>query len=137
MKTRRSFLKKIAAGTALATIPMSNLKAAVKSKKYEGILIHHVFFWLKNPENQQDRTQFEKAIDKLTTIDVIRKSHLGVPAQTEEREVVDHSYTYSLMLIFDSKENQDIYQVHPKHQEFVDNNQHLWEKVVVYDSVDA
>lgn len=137
MKTRRSFLKKVAAGTALASIPLGALKASVKPRKYEDILIHHVFFWLKNPKNQQDRTQFEKAIEKLTSIEVIRKSHLGVPAPTEEREVVDHSYTYSLMLIFNSKEDQDIYQIHQKHQDFVDNNQQLWEKVVVYDSVDA
>lgn len=137
MKTRRSFLKRLTAGTFLAALPLDGVNAATKKKHYSGILIHHVYFWLKNPENEADRKQFEEAINKLTSIDVIRNAHFGVPASTEEREVVDHSYTYSLMLIFDGKEDQDIYQAHPKHKEFVDKNQHLWEKVIVYDSVDA
>ncbi|MCA1758894.1 MAG: Dabb family protein [Bacteroidales bacterium] len=29
-----------------------------------------------------------------------------------------------------------MYQVHPLHVKFVEENSHLWDKVVVYDSVD-
>ncbi len=137
MKTRRSFLKKITAGTALATLIFNPVNASGKARDYSNVLIHHVFFWMKNPDNQNDRKQFENAIHKLTSIKLIHKSHFGVPAPTEDREVVDHSYSYSLMLIFKSKEDQDVYQTHPTHKDFVDNNQHLWDKVVVYDSVDA
>ena len=36
------------------------MKAAVNSKKIKGNFIHMVFFWLKNPENQNDRMSFEK-----------------------------------------------------------------------------
>jgi hypothetical protein len=64
-------------------------------------------------------------------------SHIGVPASTEERDVVDHSYSVSYMAFFDSKEDQDIYQTHPIHLKFVEDNSHLWKKVVVYDSVDV
>jgi hypothetical protein len=41
------------------------------------------------------------------------------------------------MTVFDSREDQDSYQVDPIHQAFVAENSHLWNKVVVYDSVDA
>ncbi|MFO8000123.1 MAG: Dabb family protein [Marinilabilia sp.] len=137
MKTRRSFIKKLSAGSLLTAMTVFPLKASEKNKTISDVLIHHVFFWLKNPESKADRKQFEEAIRKLTTIEQIRESHFGVPAPTEERDVVDHSYTYSLMLIFNNKEDQDKYQVHPDHKEFVDKNEHLWEKVAVYDSVDV
>ena len=101
-----------------------------------GALIHHVFFWLKEPANPQVRKQFEAALKKLLRVKTIRISHVGVPASTESRDVVDHSYSYSLMVVFDSKEDQDSYQVDPIHQAFVAENSHLWNKVVVYDSVD-
>ena len=37
------------------------------------------------------------------------------------------------MMIFNSTQDQDIYQVHPIHKAFVDKYSHLWDKVVVYD----
>lgn len=38
--------------------------------------------------------------------------------------------------MFDNQAGQDTYQLHPLHVKFVEENSHLWEKVVVYDSVD-
>jgi hypothetical protein len=136
MKSRRSFLKKLTAVTTLASLTFSQVKASTKKKHYSNVLIHHVFFWLKNPNNADDKKQFEAAINKLTEIGVIKNSHFGIPAPTEDRDVVDHSYSYSLMLIFNSKKDQDIYQVHPAHKTFVEKNQHLWKRVIVYDSID-
>lgn len=137
MKTRRSFLKRLTASAILGWLIYSPVRAVNKNKKMTNVLIHHVFFWLKNPESAEETGQFEMALKKLATIDVIRDSHIGVPASTEERDVVDHSYSFSLMLVFDGKKDQDIYQKHPVHLEFVKNNEHLWQKVLVYDSVDA
>ncbi|HKK63693.1 MAG TPA: Dabb family protein, partial [Bacteroidales bacterium] len=94
------------------------------------------YFWLKNPENKNEREQFEEAIHELIKVPAIKTSHLGVPASTEQRDVVDHTYTYSLLVVFDTKTDQDIYQEHPIHLEFVEKNSHLWDKVVVYDSTD-
>lgn len=105
-------------------------------KPLSNILIHHVYFWLKNPEDKAVQQQFEQALQKLVTIDEIKNYHIGIPASTEERDVVDHSYSYSLMVIFDNKKNQDIYQKHPTHLEFIEKNEHLWARVKVYDSVD-
>ena len=96
--------------------------------------IHHVYFWFKKPVTDQDRSRFENALKKLVTIETIVDMHLGVPALTL-RDVVDSSYKYSLLLTFKNKEDQDIYQTHPTHLQFIDDFSDLWEKVVVYDSV--
>jgi len=136
MSNRRTFLKKAAAAVGLFGVSSFSLKAQKTMNPLSNILIHHVYFWLKNPEDRKVREQFETALQKLVTIDEIKNSHLGIPASTEERDVVDHSYSYSLMVIFNSKEDQDIYQKHPIHLEFVEQNEHLWKKVKVYDSVD-
>jgi len=137
MKNRRTFLKKLAAGTVAAGFLSFTKKASAGEVQLKGALIHHVFFWLKEPDNKAHRKQFEKALEDLIKVETIKVSHIGVPAETEERGVVENSYTYSYMVMFDSLKDQNIYQKHPLHLKFIEENEHLWEKVVVYDSVDA
>lgn len=98
-------------------------------------LLHHVFFWLKNPDSEADRAALIAGIKALGAIETVRAIHVGIPASTEKREVVDNSYHVSELLCFDDVEGQDIYQVHPLHQEFVEKYSHLWSKVVVYDTL--
>ena len=100
----------------------------------EHLFIHHVYFWLKKPVTQKVRNKFKKALKELVTIETIIGNNLGIPAKTN-RDVIDSSYTYSLLVTFRNKEDQDIYQTHPTHLKFIDDCQSLWEKVVVYDSV--
>lgn len=136
MKNRRSFIKKAAASVALAgMVPMAQ-SASAGEVKMTGALIHHVFFWLKEPKNEAHKKQLVKALNDLLKVETIRISHIGFPAGTESRDVVDHSYSVSYMVIFDDQAGQDAYQVHPLHVKFVEENSHLWNKVVVYDSVD-
>ena len=101
------------------------------------LLIHHVFFWLKNPGSQADRDLLISGLRTLKTIDVVRRLHIGVPASTEKRDVVDNSYDVSELMFFDSVEDQKQYQDHPVHMEFVKKYSHLWEKVTVYDSLEV
>jgi len=100
-------------------------------------VLHQVFFWLKNPESTEDRDALIAGLKTLEAIKQVRGIHIGVPASTEQRDVVDSSYQVSELLMFDSAEDQDAYQVDPIHQKFVDECSHLWAKVVVYDSVAA
>ena len=136
MQNRRLFIKKLSISTAVASLFAFPKSSNAENEPIEDVLIHHVYFWLKNPESKADREQIEKAIQKLVKVETILHSHFGVPASTEKRDVVDHSYTYSLMLIFASKSDQDVYQVHPIHKKFVEENSHLWDRVIVYDSTD-
>lgn len=97
--------------------------------------IHHVYFWLKNPESTRDCKQLIKGLNKLSAVATIKAFHIGVPATTS-REVIDSSYAVSWLLLFKNREDQDSYQTDPIHLKFIDECAHLWSKVVVYDTVE-
>ncbi|MDO6434378.1 Dabb family protein [Flavitalea sp. BT771] len=100
------------------------------------MFVHHVYFWLQHPERVEDRAALVAGLRKLSKVGTIRQHHIGVPAATD-RGVIDNSYSVSWMLIFDTPEDQDSYQVDPIHLQFVKECSPLWSKVVVYDSIDA
>lgn len=96
---------------------------------------HVVYFYLNNPDNSEDRAAFENSLKKFLDNSLYAKTKfIGIPAETP-RDVVDNSYTYSLILSFPSKEIQDKYQEEPAHLVFIEESSHLWKKVQVYDSV--
>jgi len=97
--------------------------------------IHHVFFWLKKSKNQEDQAKLVAGLEKLRDISDITGFHIGIPAITD-RPVIDSSYDISLGIFFDIPEAQDAYQIDPLHLAFIDECKHLWERVVVYDSID-
>lgn len=96
--------------------------------------VHTVFFWVKTDVTQEQKDAFYQGLLKLKTIDAIETGYVGVPAPTN-RPVIDSSYDYSITFVFKTAEDQDAYQVHPEHHEFIAAFNHLWEKVVVYDAV--
>ena len=98
-----------------------------------GQVLHHVFFWLKNSGSESDKQKLMEGLETLREIPEVKELMIGGPASTLEREVVDSSFDVSELMIFRSVKDQDAYQVHSLHQEFIDNYGHLWEKVVVYD----
>lgn len=101
----------------------------------KGSFTHTVLIWLKNPDSQEDRIKFETEVKAfLYNSEFAKEVHIGTPAHTE-REIVDSSYTYSLLVTFDSKEDQDAYQKEPVHLKFVEECEHLWNKVLIYDSI--
>lgn len=136
MKNRRSFIKKTVAGITLAGLIPFTKNSMAGEVKITSALIHHVFFWLKEPKNEAHKKQLVNALNELLKIKTIKMSHIGLPAGTESRDVVDHSYSVSYMVMFNSQADQDSYQVDPIHLKFVEDNSHLWNKVIVYDSVD-
>ncbi|MEO5995108.1 MAG: Dabb family protein [Chitinophagaceae bacterium] len=99
------------------------------------IFIHHVYFWLNNPDSSEDRDQLIEGIKKLTRVQSIKTFHIGKPADTN-RSVIDTSYSLSWLLTFDTNENEASYQTDPIHLKFVEECKHLWKKVVVYDTID-
>ena len=101
----------------------------------ENVLIHHVYFWLKNADNINDKNALVAGLKKLSSVSTIQQFHIGQPAGTS-REVIDGSYAISWCLIFASKDDEAVYQTHPTHLHFIETCSHLWSKVVVYDSVD-
>src|SRR5712664_3742321 len=94
-----------------------------------GIFVHHVYFWLKNPDSAEDRTRLVAGLQKLYRVGTIRQFHIGQPAATS-RDVIETSYAISWMLLFDTDADQASYQTDPIHLEFVKECSPLWSKVV-------
>lgn len=97
------------------------------------MIIHHVFFWLKEPDNVAHSAQLRQGLHTLAAIPQVKQLLVGGPASTEKRPVVDSSYQVSELMYFNSLEDQAVYQEHPIHQAFVQQCSHLWSKVLVYD----
>ncbi|WP_211352182.1 Dabb family protein [Dinghuibacter silviterrae] len=104
--------------------------------EFSNQFIHHVFFWLHQPDNIQDRDRLIQGLRTLVAIPGIQRAHIGVPAGTT-RDVVDASYAVSWLAVFDDRAAQDAYQVDPVHLAFVEACGHLWTRVVVTDSITA
>src|SRR4026208_1303975 len=129
--TRRHFIGELAlAGSAALT---AGVFANFTTKE---MFVHHVYFWLKNPASRNDKDKLVEGLKKLSKVKTIKKFHIGQPAATN-REVIDSSYAISWLVLFDNKEEQDSYQTDPIHLKFVEEWSPLWEKVIVYDSVDV
>src|SRR5436190_6130266 len=69
-------------------------------------MVHHVFFWLKNPGSETDRQQLMEGLRTLKGVKEVKQLLIGTPASTEKREVVDNSYDVSELMYFDNVEGQ-------------------------------
>lgn len=97
--------------------------------------VHTVFFWMKDPANEVANKKFEVSLRKfLDSSKYARTQFIGRPPKAT-REVVDDSFTYSLVLSFKSAEAQENYQKEAAHLVFIEESQELWDKVVVYDAM--
>ena len=125
--SRRRFIGKSAAATTA-------LLAGGSTSKKQAMFVHHVYFWLKNPDSREDKKRLIDGLKKLAKVKTIKMAHIGQPAATN-RDVVDRSYAISWLLFFDSAADQDSYQTDPIHLKFIEECSPVWSKVVVYDSV--
>lgn len=133
--SRRNFVKTAAA--AAATLPLAAATSAeAKPKGMKSVFVHQVYFWLKNPDSTADRDKLVEGLKTLTKIKHIKSWHIGIPAGTS-RDVIDGSFAISWLNTLKDRAAQDAYQIDPIHVAFVENYKHLWNKVVVYDSVDV
>ena len=135
MNDRRNFMMKLAAGMAATGLVSISRQATAKGIPLKNVFVHHVFFWLKEPENDEARRDFEIGLQALVKVPQIQSYHIGTPVESP-REVVEDSFTYSYMAFFRNKSDQNIYQTHPIHLKFIEDCQHLWAKVIVYDAMD-
>ncbi|MEY4383173.1 MAG: hypothetical protein RI995_715 [Bacteroidota bacterium] len=127
---RKDFLQKSGLIAAGAALPMA---AAGPKMKF----IHHVLFWAKNPGNQAEVAQLKNAIIELGKLPMIQHVHVGSPVVTEfDKSVTDGSYSISVVMVFENAAKEDEYLHHPLHLKFINENKHLWGKVVVMDSVE-
>ena len=128
-QSRRKFLQNAGIATVAAATPLSAEPA--KSKE---LFIHHVYFYLKEPNNAEHEAKLLEGLHKLAKVPAIEYVHIGKPAETN-RSVIVRDYSISWMCFFKNIIEEEIYQTHPIHLDFVKEYSHLWEKVMVYDSV--
>ena len=128
-KSRRKFLQNAGLATLVSVSPL-----AAEPEKTKELFIHHVYFYLKNKNNAQDEAKLMEGLKKLAKVPTIQYVHIGTPAATN-RPVIVKDYAISWMCFFKNIIEEEIYQTDPIHLEFIKDYSHLWEKVVVYDSL--
>lgn len=94
---------------------------------------HIVIFWTDPANPNAPETLRAGAIKHLSKIPQIRQFHCGLMATSDRADVVDQTYQVALNLVFDTKADQDAYQVHPDHLAFIEECKVNWKRVVVYD----
>ena len=95
---------------------------------------HSVYFWLKEGLGEEGLNHFREGLNSLAAIDTVKQSYIGVPALTD-RAVIDRTYSYALILIFDDQKGHDVYQEHEAHDKFRNECSVYWSKVLIYDCV--
>jgi hypothetical protein len=96
------------------------------------MFVHNVYFWLKPGLDGEARDSFAEGLDTLTRDPAAKGGHYGEPAATD-RGVVDNSYSYGLIVVFDDLAAHDRYQAGAVHLDFLAAHSAKWERVVVYD----
>ena len=94
---------------------------------------HVVIFWTK-PELPSAADDLLAGAEKyLRPIPGVKSFHVGRMVHSH-RDVVDQSYQVALNLVFENKQQQDDYQIHPLHLEFVEKAfKPFCQRAVVYD----
>lgn len=121
-------------GFIMATV-MCNAQENESRHDFDSNYVHTVFFWMKNPTNEGSNKKFEVSLRKFLDHSKYAKTQfIGKPPKAT-RGVVDDSFTYSLVLSFESAEAQENYQNEAAHLVFIEESQNLWDKVIVYDAM--
>ncbi|WP_341834107.1 Dabb family protein [Chitinophaga pollutisoli] len=96
--------------------------------------VHVVNFYLKPGLSAAEIKTFEEGVSTLEKIETLIMFNVGKPAETD-RPVIDKSYSYCLLTVFNDEAGHDVYQDHPVHLAFIERCNALWDKVVIFDSV--
>jgi len=98
-------------------------------------LIHTVYFWLNDEVDEAGAANFEQGVRSLEGIPSVKRMFVGPAASTPSRGVTDNSFDYALIVWFDDVAGHDVYQDHPIHLKFVDEQEAKFKRVQVYDNV--
>ena len=100
----------------------------------EAQLSHVVFFTLAD-SSQANQEKLAAACHKyLANHEGTAYFAVGTRAKEMSREVNDQEFDVSLIVVFKGRKAHDQYQKHPRHLQFIEENQKLWSSVRVFDS---
>ncbi len=125
---RRVFIQK----ATLGVLGTSGFFPAPERKKE--LLVHHVFFYLKDPNNAQHEAQLLAGLEKLSKLPTVKLSHIGRPARTNGGDI-EKGYSVSWLCFFKNLIEEEIYQTDSEHLAFLEEIGPILEKRVVYDAL--
>ena len=102
--------------------------------KFCSMLVHSVFFWLKENLSEKEVELFRNELGNLGQIPEVEKLYIGKPAPTSKRPVIDDSYDFCLTVVLENVSAHDKYQESDIHLEFIEKCSQLWERVKIYDA---
>ncbi len=114
----------------LLLLPLSS-----RAQENPRALAHDVYFSL-NDASPAARSELVAACRKyLTGYDGVLFFSVGVVAADLDRPVNDRDFDVALHITFASRAAHDVYQEHPRHKQFIAEQQKNWKKVRVFDSL--
>ena len=108
--------------------------AAALPARAESVLAHDVYFKL-NDASPEARAKLVAACKKyLTGYEGTVYFSAGTVAAELDRPVNDRDFDVALHVYFKDRGAHDKYQEHPRHKQFIEEQQGNWKKVRVFDS---
>lgn len=98
------------------------------------MLGHMVYFTLKDSSDEAVQRLVDSCKEHLSGHPGTVLFAAGTRVPDLEREVNDKEFHVALQLVFESRKAQDDYQVHERHEKFIETNRDNWAKVRVFDS---
>ena len=115
-------------GFAVCLWLLSSCSVAQPPKAIKGDFAHIVLFWMEG-QSEEVKSGFRSDMEAFIKSSEFTESiHIGTPAGTN-RSVVDNSYSFCLIVTFDSKKEHDLYQKEQVHLDFIEQTKGLWSKI--------
>jgi hypothetical protein len=109
--------------------------SAASATASKSVPLAHIVFFTLAESNDANRAKLIAGCKKyLDSHPGVIHFSVGVNAPEYARDVNDRDYDVALHLVFVTAKDQDTYQTHPRHLEFVKECKPLWKKVRVFDS---
>ena len=94
---------------------------------------HMVYFTLKDQSPQARRELVDACHEHLSGHPGTVLFAAGIRADTS-RDVNDRDFDVALQLVFEDQAAHDRYQVADRHEKFIEQQKHNWDKVRVFDA---
>jgi hypothetical protein len=98
------------------------------------MLGHMVYFTLKDGSDEAVQRLIASCKLHLTGHSGTVFFAVGTRVPDLSREVNDKEFHVALQMVFESRQAQDDYQVHERHENFIATNRDSWAKVRVFDA---
>jgi len=97
--------------------------------------MHCVFFALKDNSPENCRALVDQCNLYLNRPGGVVSMEVGIRDADLDRDVNDADFDVALVIVFENRAAHDVYQDHPEHLKFVEENLDTWRSVRVFDAL--